>query len=529
MKDYIKTSDSYVKWVANSELRNFFSKNIKIDNFSLWWATNICRKDNVVFNRWFYELKDILIDDKKKKFNQINFYTILLLKFTKNFLVQILWYALIKIISFTRYNKIIKKNCFHSYNYNFTKNNQFYSDRFYGECYTKYSKNNFFLITVARKKQFLLEIFKKKQTKKNLPIIIADEFVNLRDVFYINFKTFFLLLKLFIYIKRNKNIFFIEGKNCRNIIEPLLISSFAGSIQNQIFIGLGLNKFLRTNKVKTFITYSEFNPSARSVYFFIRNLEKPPQIVAFQHGNSNANLLYCRHSKNEFTSKLVDDGGYFSPAPDYYLTQGPQYSGILKKYFPRKTKIIGALKFDTYKFDKKINNKILEKLKLSQKKIVLICPSVGDEDYILEYLKKSLDRKNLYILSPHPSNRKIVIEKYLHELKKICEVQVFPEISTNNFLKISDIVLCGYSTVAYEALFFGVQPIRIINPKLPQFHDVNDKVQTANHPKKLKIILNAHKLRNKSYLLAKYIENYFFYKLDNKAHIRFWKFINKLK
>ena len=39
-----KTSDLYVRWVASSELKTFFNKNIKIKNLSLWWATDICAK-----------------------------------------------------------------------------------------------------------------------------------------------------------------------------------------------------------------------------------------------------------------------------------------------------------------------------------------------------------------------------------------------------------------------------------------------------------------------------------------------------
>ena len=41
---------------------------------------------------------------------------------------------------------------------------------------------------------------------------------------------------------------------------------------------------------------------------------------------------------------------YFSPTPDYYLTQGKQYDKILKTFFPNKTKIIGSLRYDLFKF-----------------------------------------------------------------------------------------------------------------------------------------------------------------------------------
>ena len=61
-----KTSDLYVDWVASSKLRLFFSENINFESLSLWWATNICRKDNMLGNHWFIDLKQQLFENKKK-------------------------------------------------------------------------------------------------------------------------------------------------------------------------------------------------------------------------------------------------------------------------------------------------------------------------------------------------------------------------------------------------------------------------------------------------------------------------------
>ena len=87
--------------------------------------------------------------------------------------------------------------------------------------------------------------------------------------------------------------------------------------------------------------------------------------------------------------KNTDEGGLYSPSPDIYLTQGSQYAKILKKYFPRKIKIIGCLKYDIYKFKRNTANKPIINNKL-KKKIILLCPSIGDQEYILDYLKKSI-------------------------------------------------------------------------------------------------------------------------------------------
>ena len=79
------TSDLYVDWVASSKLRFFFSENINFESLSLWWATNICRKDNMLGNHWFIDLKQQLFENKKQKYNSFLFILIFFTKFFKNF------------------------------------------------------------------------------------------------------------------------------------------------------------------------------------------------------------------------------------------------------------------------------------------------------------------------------------------------------------------------------------------------------------------------------------------------------------
>ena len=92
---------------------------------------------------------------------------------------------------------------------------------------------------------------------------------------------------------------------------------------------------MKRNKIKTFITYAEFNPTIRSIYPFIRNTNNQIKIVSIQHGHSNENLLFS-DIKKEFSKDLREDGSYFSPSPDIYFTQGAQYNKILKKIFSKK-------------------------------------------------------------------------------------------------------------------------------------------------------------------------------------------------
>ena len=529
-----KTLNAYVDWVANTELRKYFSKEIKINNFSLWWASNICKKDNVVKNEWYYDLKNCLNENKNINYNKVEFYLTFFAKLTKNFITHLFWFISIKFLSFSRFKKIKRKNCFHAINYNFLKNKDSYIDRCYGDApFLKNKNNNFFLISISKKKFFISNFFKKKGFKKNIPRIIADEYLSMFDVLYIYYKTIFYFFKLKIYLNKNKKIFFIKNIDCRKVLEPLLLSSFEGEIQNSIFTGLSVNKFLKTKKVKLFTTYMEFNPGGRSIYFFVRNLKKPPKIISIQHGHANKNTIYFSHKKNEFTKKKQLEGLYYSPSPDFYLTQGRQFDQFLNTYFPNKTKIIGCLKYDVYNFKKQKYNIKLNKIRFldKNKKIVLICPSIGDELNILSYLKKSVNFNSRFILSPHPTFKKKIIKKYLQELKDKCHIEVYNNVSTFDLLSISDLLICGFSTVAFEALFFNVKSIRIANSEHPPIFSLNESLPLVANIKDLKKTLNGNsflKTKTKTKTINKLKSDYF-YRLDNKSYLRFWNFVKEQK
>ena len=67
ISNWEKTSNYYVDWFANTSLRGFFLKNINFEKFNIWWITNLCNKDNVLENTWYYQLRDILFNKKKNK------------------------------------------------------------------------------------------------------------------------------------------------------------------------------------------------------------------------------------------------------------------------------------------------------------------------------------------------------------------------------------------------------------------------------------------------------------------------------
>ena len=117
-----------------------------IDQYSVWWSTSVVSKDNVIKRKWYIDLHNKL--KGRKNHNDLkNFFLIpvIIFRFFKNLLFQIIFNLIIRLFSHSRHKKIKKKNCFHSYNYNFFFNQKesVYNDRLYNYAYLKNKSQNF--------------------------------------------------------------------------------------------------------------------------------------------------------------------------------------------------------------------------------------------------------------------------------------------------------------------------------------------------------------------------------------------------
>tara|TARA_X000001036_G_scaffold439287_1_gene489838 strand:- start:145 stop:1758 length:1614 start_codon:yes stop_codon:yes gene_type:complete len=520
---WVKTRNFYCNWISKTSLRHFFSENDnKIYELSPWWATTLVSKDNLNNKKWYQDL-DFLINKKKTdyKVNKNNlFFIIITLKLSKNFIKEVFWLIFIKLISFTRFISLKnKKNCFHSYNYNFfwDQDLKTFTDRSYGYAFKKKNLNqNFYLISVIKRKEFLKRLFNFRDNKK----IISDEFLQLKQILYVYFKSVVILFKLLKYTRKEKKLFYINKVNCRSVLEPLLISSFSGEIQNSILRGLAIKNFLEKKRCEIFLSYGEFTPQYRPVYFFIKSLKNPPTIFTFQHGNANKNLLYNCNNKNDFTFKNIKlEGTTYSPKPDFYFTQGAQFDNILKKYF-KNTKIIGPIKYDGVSFKKKV--------KKNKTKKIVICPSVGDDEVILNMLNAAVSAQHKYFISPHPTY-KFIAKKFINKLSKKCDIRYLENVSTRKLVAQSDLVIAGFSSMVYEATIMGIPSLRLISLQYPHYHETNDKVKMIFNSLDLKKILSQKSFAQLKFLDKNKVKNYMFYKLDNKSFLRMWSNIKKYK
>ena len=114
--------------------------------------------------------------------------------------------------------------------------------------------------------------------------------MKLNDIISVYLKSIFYLIKIILHSKRES--FYINKKDCFNVLYPLLLSSFAGNIQLFILQALAIKNFFNYTESKNFINYGEFSPGYKSIYFFLKRLNFPIKVITIQHSYANKNLTF---------------------------------------------------------------------------------------------------------------------------------------------------------------------------------------------------------------------------------------------
>ena len=528
IQEWNKTRDIYQNWVAKTELRNFFFNNIKYNDFSLWWICNLVNKDNELDNIWYINLHKILTKKHyiQKKFNfVINFFKLL-----KNFFSILLFNYIIKILSPPRSLNFNYINCFHSYDYHLKNDgNKIYDTLFGSAPIKKFRKQNIYLIQIIKYQNFFRSLCDKKKKKFFQKNFILNEFISIREIIEIYYKIFILYFKCKNYLKKNKVFILNRNYDCSNVLEPFLLKSFFGSIQNYLITSISIKNFLdRNNSIKNFINYGAFLPGYCSNYFFIKKTINPPFVATIQHTHSHENKLFYKYLSNEFCKENINnsDSLYF-PCPDLFFAQGLQYKKILKSFFKNKIKIIGALNRDLDNLD--INKNKLNNIKLNNsKKKILICSSVGDENILFNFFNKIkyLDKDFEFILSPHPTNINKTLKLFRKSLE-LSEIKYYSNLSTNQLLPMSFLVISSISTVSFDALLFGVHSIKVFDKSMPPVFSNSDFSPIIENKEQFSLFLkNLPSIYYMNRFKKKVLKD-LFYKLDKNSYLRFWNYLKK--
>lgn len=387
----------------------------------------------------------------------------------------------------------------------------------------------------------LIRSFEKKAKRKS---IFIEAYLSIYDIIHVYYSTLVEFYKLLLLYKEKSyvNLFRFNDLDISLILLDNQRSSYFGFVQYNKLLSLSIVRFLESSKTsQTIVTYEELLPHTRFAYFDTKIKKKRHKFIAIQHTTRSKNKLFSYFRKSEFTINNKKFLSYGMPNPNFYFVHGLQYKNILSEFFQNdKIKILGCLRneklFELKKNKLQIKNKIKKKIYLGDFNNILLAPSLND----LEDMLSIIDKLNIYsdiniILRPHPATNKAHISEILNRTNSKLKLKIIENFSTYELICVSDLVICGNSTIPFEAAYFGVPSVRVLskesfplyesekNDLIPYIHNSIDFLEWFSDFRQKKTSnLNLQKSLNE-------LSNNYYYKIDGKVKERFWKNIKKLR
>ena len=514
-----KTRKIYINWLSKNDLRKIFSRNIKYEDLSLWWLTDLINKDNVNKPEWFENLHKTFNNKEPRFIKYKFFYTSQIFKFIKNIFLKIIFTYLIKIFFVEKSNKPNQtKNCFYALFSNFTEYQNKHIDRQYGVYGIKKNKKQFYFLELPENFSIFFNYYKIKKTLSRVPLGYYLSSKNL-TIFKIISVYFFCLKQLIkvIFILKKKNYFFLNNKNCEKILKKKLIESFFGSIPDQLLKGIALSNCLKKTDSKNFINCFDFHPYSRSLYYFARK-SHIKNIININHFNFSENNIFSNFVKKEFSKN--NDCTYYSPKPNIFFCQGAKYFKKIKGIFTtEKVYQVGSFKTELNHSQLSLNKKNI--FKNTKKTIVILC-SLGDYFSFIKILNLCDLINFKIIVSPHPLKVNQTIYDFKNNFKK--DFIIDKTLNKTKLLNNCDFIIFGDTSLGLELSIMNKNIFRIYDKEFIPTFDIDDEVPTATNVMMTEKLLQKKAIKQKSKLLEK---NYF-YKYDKKASYRFNKILEKI-
>lgn len=486
--DWERTRELYTNWVAEWGQSSSIKHDLQWRGFSLWWCSNLVHKDAEVHKAWFenihYRLsgsQNITKSERVVLFKGITF--------LKLFIADVLRWLLVKAL-FPRQKILTGRIWFHSLSNNLRLDEGVAYDRMFSTAHLKdkeYGLTSAYAITLSPKISDLINpaSFKRRVHRFLSGIqrdaVILNGFVTLPDIIKVHIALCLKWRKLMRLSKEEsfRQGFTIDGVRCDDILIDELEHSFLGPMQWSLLYATSFRRWLeKLDSPQLIVTYAETDAYIRPVYHFSKVANAKNRFISIQHSIVCRNKLSFYHRRSEFSQGNQWDGIHHSPMPDYYFVQGRQFQRILEEFYPAsRIKPIGCLKYDTFvsvlRDREKYAIECRTKLGNEQTRIMVIAPSVNDAQDILEIFKDvAIPSGWRVVISPHPFMPLEGYRNLIAEMKITVPIEFSPGLPTYKLLTVADLVVCGYSAVAFEAAIFGVRSARMASESTyPQFED----------------------------------------------------------
>ena len=547
-KKWIEFRESYLDWLAEWP-KEYDIKNLLVyKGYSLWWSSNLIKKDTIINNEWLVNLYRKLYGVNLSKDNNCKSKRTVMYMFYL-MILDVYRFFVIKLILKAKSNKMADI-FFYSIELNLIKKDGVFYDRHYGTPISEKNESKLsasYLLNLSNDYIGILNPYKYHKKINRLlssidsDVVVLDTYLKLADIINVHLSIFKIYYKFLIAKRKNdfNKSFFVNGVSCSDILVPELEQSFYGGFQSSLLSSIQFfNWANEQNQRLTIVSYLETLSAARSIYYFGHKSFSKCTFIGLQHSTIYRNKIDFYNRRKEFNYSY-QGGIEFSPQPDYYLLHG-QYSKDMVQEFMDvdRLKVIGCLKFDNYplvlsKIDE-VKKKIRSQLDCENKYTVVLAPSFGiDIDGMLNLFEdvKYDGDKIKFIISPHPLVSVDEINNKILNMGILNKFDFHPYITTQEIVIASDLVVCGYTSIALESVIFKTPSVRVIQEQeIPMFED-EEPVQYITSKKEfwgyIYASIEAGKQDNLLPENEKLVTK-FFYKIDGKSHQRMWEFMAEL-
>lgn len=534
-----QTRELYTSWTASWPNRSGIKDVLQWRGFPLWWCTNLVHKDTAVDFSWYKCLHDRLCGQATKKVVTLSHLSVCW-GIVKSLVRYLGAWALLKLLP---NNPAVsgERVWFHSLESNFINAPEGFCDRMYEQ--TPIDDENFF-----RKSAYIVRIgFKAADyfhpfiwrnkvasldKKLRREVVILNKHLLLKDIMQIHFSlisNYYKFTKLATNFRRSG--VRIGHAEFSDILIAEMQKSFVKILPWSLSYAAMFEEWLKFGGDKTLVTYGETLAPMRGVYYLTRKNSPNHRWISIQHATVYKNKLGFYHRRSEFENTGNANSKGPSPMPDYYFVHGSQFYDILTQFYPsEKVRVIGCLKYDSlYRLYNKAS--LMSGGKVGER-IILLAPSVGDEEIIIKMLI-GIDKIPGWriVMSKHPTVSNKTIDDLLAKNSIKLNIDFDLSKSTTQWIRKASLVVCSYSSIALESLLAGVPSVRVLNLDQPPMVDKEEGISyvTTQHDflnvvRELDLTLEKLSISSE---VANTLEKFFF-KFDGQASSRFWVELNRL-
>lgn len=541
-----KTRELYTNWAAKWADTSGIKKELQWCGFPLWWASHLVLKDTAVDFAWYQALYDRLRGGSSLPYEPLANNKVYIGLF-KSMLKDLLkWWLLRFLASRPRSEKSFMNEggrvWFHCLESNFINTREGFCDRMYEHtplADRQHGFNSAYIVRLKFKKADFLHPGLLKQKIRGYSemlkreVEVLDRYLYLSDIIgiYVSLvKNYFRFAKLAKAWRRQG--IRVGHAEFSDILVSEMQKSFLSSFPWSLSYAAMFDRWLQAEGgAKNLVTYGETLAPMRPVYFVTQKQSPDHKWVSIQHATIYKNKMGFYHYHSEFNLAGTEDRRSISPMPDYYFVHGQQSADILANFYPvDRIRTIGCLKYDSLYRVYGQGHK--PPPSLSSERMLLLAPSVGDEEIILRVLAGMQALPGWRVtLSKHPTVSQQWIEELIHRNGIVLKIEFDTSKSTSQLIETASLVVCSYSGIALESYFVGVPSVRVLNPQQPPM--VEDEPGLAYVTTQQELLQIIHSLVDvgPSDVVTPELKatlNRYFYKFDGLASSRFWTELGKL-